>query len=215
MSATDSSSNPATPSASWATPGTRAPPRPTLHLGLYRRGEGAVDPFPFIDPVRATVPELTADTERLGAWNRVRNGGVRLRTAPGSRGDVVRELDRHTPLRILAGSGSFFRVRLPDATTGYVAARLTEPVATPLARETVAAAGAVLTAPTDDSAVLVRLDTETEVPVIGRFGDYVYVRTASGDTGWLGAGGALTESARELNLPSTSGERASQPGASR
>ena len=101
---------------------------PHLHLGLYRRGEGAVDPFPFIDPVRATAPELVVDTERLGQWNRVRNAGVRLRAAPGARGDVVRELDRHTPLRVLAGSGSFFRARLPDGTTGYVAARLTEPL---------------------------------------------------------------------------------------
>ena len=188
---------------------------PHLHLGLYRRGEGAVDPFPFIDPVRATVPELAVDTERLGAWNRVRNGGVRLRTAPGPRGDVVRELDRRTPLRVLAGSGSYFRARLPDGTTGYVAARLTEPVATPFARETVAAAQAVLTAPTDDSAVLARLDAGTEVPVIGRFGDYLYVRTASGRTGWLGPGQSLAGSAPELNLPTTSGERASQPGASR
>ena len=188
---------------------------PHLHLGLYRRGEGAVDPFPFIDPVRATVPELSVDTERLGTWNRVRNGGVRLRAAPGPRGEVMRELDRHTPLRILAGSGSFFRARLPDGTTGYVAARLTEPVATAFARETVPAARAVFTAPADDSAVLARLDAGSEVPVIGRFGDYLYVRTASGDTGWLGPEGVLAGSARELNLRTTSDERASQPGASR
>ncbi len=188
---------------------------PHLHLGLYRRGEGAVDPFPFIDPVRATIPELTVDTERLGAWSRVRNGGVRLRAGPGSRSDVVRELDRHTPLRVLAGSGSFFRARLPDGTAGYVAARLTEPVEAPVARETVQAARAVLTAPTDDSAVLARLDRGTEVPVIGRFGDYLYVRTASGRSGWLVPGPALPESLREFNPRTTSDERASQPGASR
>lgn len=188
---------------------------PHLHLGLYRRGEGAVDPFPFIDPVRATVPELTVDTGRLGAWNRVRNGGVRLRAAPGSSGDVVRELERHTPLRVLAGSGSFFRARLPDGTTGYVAARLTEPVAAPIARETVAVARPVLTEPTEDSAVLARLESGTEMPVIGRFGDYLYVRTASGRTGWLGFGRTLSESAPEINLRTTPDGRASQPGASR
>ena len=188
---------------------------PHLHLGLYRRGEGAVDPFPFIDPVRATVPELTVDTQRLGAWNRVRNPGVRLRAAPGSRGDVVRELDRHTPLRILAGSGNFFRARLPDGTRGYVAARLTEPVASAFARETVATGRAVRTAPAVDSPVLARLDAGTEVPVIGRFGDYLYVRTASGQAGWLEPGRAFAGSASELNLRTTSAERASQPGASR
>ena len=188
---------------------------PHLHLGLYRRGEGAVDPFPYIDPVRATVPELSVDTERLGAWNRVRNGGVRLRTAPGPRGDVVRELDRHTPLRLIAGSGSFFRAQLPDGTTGYVAARLTDPVVDPVARETVAAASAVLTAPTEDSAVVARLDAGTEVRVIGRFGGYLYVRTAGGRTGWLGLETTVAESASGLNLRTTSGGRASQPGASR
>ena len=145
----------------------------------------------------------------------MRNGGVRLRAAPGSRGDVVRELDRHTPLRVLAGSGSFFRARLPDGTTGYVAARLTEPVEAPFARETVPAAQAVLTAPTDDSPVLARLDAGTEVPVIGRFGEYLYVRTESGRSGWLVPGRALPESLREFSPRTTSGERASQPGASR
>ena len=186
---------------------------PHLHLGLYRRGEGAVDPFPFIDPVRVTVPELTVDTERLGTWHRVRNGGVRLRAAPGSRGEVVRELDRYTPLRVLAGSGSFFRARLPDGTTGYVAARLTEPVAAPFARQTVAGVRSVLAGPTDDSALLARLDAGTEVPVIGRFGDYLYVRTASGETGWLEPGQSLAESPREVNPRTTSDERASQPSA--
>lgn len=187
---------------------------PHLHLGLYRRGEGAVDPFPFIDPVRAMVPERTVDTERLGAWNRVGNGGVRLRTAPGSRGDVVRELERHVPLRVLAGSGSFFRARLPDGTTGYVAARLTEPAGAPVSTETVAAARTVLTAPSEGSAVLARLEAGTEVPVLGRFGDYLYVRTARGKTGWLGVGRTLAESTPGFNLRPTP-ERASQPGASR
>jgi SH3-like domain-containing protein len=187
---------------------------PHLHLGLYRRGEGAVDPFPFIDPVRTTAPPLAVDTGRLGEWNRVRNPGVRLRAAPGSRGDVVRELDRHTPLRVLAGSGSFFRARLPDGTTGYVAARLTEPAAAPFSTETVAAARAVLAAPTDDSGVLARLEAGTEVPVLGRFGDYLYVRTAGGRAGWLGLETAVAGSVSGIN-PRTMSGRASQPGASR
>lgn len=183
-------------------------------MGLYRRGEGAVDPFPFIDPVRATAPELVVDTGRLGEWSRVRNAGVRLRAAPGSRGDVVRELDRHTPLRVLAGSGSFFRARLPDGTAGYVAARLTEPVVAPFSTETVAAARAVLVAPMDDAAVLARLAAGTEVPVLGSFGDYLYVRTVGGRTGWLGLETTVAESASGLN-PRTTPGRASQPGASR
>ncbi len=187
---------------------------PHLHFGLYRRGEGAVDPFPYIEPVRTGVPELTADVARLGAWSRVRSGGVRLRAAPSSRADIVGELDRHTPLRVLAGSGSFFRARLPDGTLGYVAARLTEPIEAPVSAETLATTNPLRVAPRDDSQVLERLDAGTEVPVLGRFGDYLYVRTASGRTGWLGRDGTRAETAPVLNRRTTSG-RASQPGASR
>ena len=187
---------------------------PHLHFGLYRRGEGAVDPFPFIDPVRATVQELTADTGRLGAWNRVRSGGVRLRTAPGSRTDVVRELDRHTPLRVLAGSGGYFRAQLPDGTVGYVAARLTEPIEAPLSTATVATERRVLTAPRDDAPALARVAAGTVVPVLGRFDDYLYVRATPGRTGWLGLEQALVESASEFSRRMTP-VRASQPDASR
>ena len=186
---------------------------PHLHFGLYRRGEGAVDPFPYIDPVRATIPELTADTGRLGAWQRVRNEGVRLRTAPGSRADVIRELNRHTPLRVFAGSGSYFRARLPDGTTGYVAARLVEPVDTPVATETVAGARTVRTVPGEDAPAVGRLQAGTEVPVLGRFGDYLYVRTAGGWAGWLGLASVLAGSASELS-PRTTPGRASRRGAS-
>ena len=99
----------------------------------------------------SSTPDAWAD----GTGCATQESGCGRRRVRG--GDVVRELDRHTPLRVLAGSGSFFRARLPDGTTGYVAARLTEPVAAPFSTETVAAARAVLAAPMDDSAVLARL----------------------------------------------------------
>ena len=187
---------------------------PHLHFGVYRRGEGAVDPFPFIEPVRSTLPELTADVARLGRWSRVRDGDVRLRAAPGLRAGVVGELERHTPLRVLAGSGSFFRARLPDGTVGYVAARLTEPADAPVSAETVTAPHPVRAAPRDDSPVLERLDAGTEVPVLGRFGGYLYVRTARGRTGWLEGERTLAETAPVFNRRMTP-ERAFQPGASR
>lgn len=158
---------------------------PHLHFGLYRRGEGAVDPFPFIEPVRATVPELTADVARLGAWVRLRDGGIRLRAAPNSRSETVRELDRHIPLRVWGGSGSFFRVRLPDGTGGYVATRLTESLDAPISTETVLTDDVVRAAPDRNSPVVTRLDAGSQVPVLGRFGDYLLVKAPSGPTGWI------------------------------
>lgn len=123
---------------------------PHLHFGLYRGGEGAVDPVPFLVPPSGSMPELTADLERLGDWVRLLDDGIHLRAAPGTSAMVVRELPQHTELRVLAGSGEYFRVALPDGGIGYVAARLTEPTERPLS-EQVATRGATVGAPTAPS----------------------------------------------------------------
>ena len=99
---------------------------PHLHFGLYQRGP--IDPYPFIDPPRRALPEMTADLTLLGDRVNPGNDGVRLRVAPGLRGSVITELDAATPLRVMGASGDWFRVRLPDGTNGYVAARLMQPL---------------------------------------------------------------------------------------
>jgi len=117
---------------------------PHLHFGIYRRGEGPVDPAPFLRSPRGTLPQLTADLGRLGAWVRMRDEGTLMRVAPDLDADVVLELGSGTPLRVFGGSGDWYRVRAPDGAVGYVAARLTEPAERPL--ETVAALGGAVRA---------------------------------------------------------------------
>ncbi|MDX1495097.1 MAG: SH3 domain-containing protein, partial [Longimicrobiales bacterium] len=158
---------------------------PHLHFGVYRRGEGPVDPAPFLRPAPGTLSELTADLDRLGSWVRLRNDGIRLRAAPGLDGAVVRELGEHTPLRVLGGSGEYFRVRLPDGGQGYVAARLTEGVDEPLSSQVVAANGSVLARPAAEAPVMARVEQGTEVPVLGRFDGFLYVRGPEGRPGWM------------------------------
>jgi len=160
---------------------------PHLHFGLYRRGEGPVDPFPFIVPVTTPTPTLTADIGRLGSWVRVNTDGIRLRANPSLRANVLGELERHTPMRVLAGAGDYFRVRLPDGTQGYIAARLTEPVDRPVAAEFAAATQDVRAGPRGDAPVVAIFVAGDEVPVLGRFGGYLYVRAPDGQNGWVGA----------------------------
>lgn len=158
---------------------------PHLHFGVYRSGEGPVDPVPFLRPPVGTVPDLTADVALLGQWVRLSNEGIRLRAAPGTGAPIIRELGRHTPLRVLGGSGAYFRVRLPDGASGYVAARLTETVEEPVASEVATASDAVLMMPALGSPVVTTLDAGIEVPVLGRYGTYLYVLAPTGHTGWL------------------------------
>ena len=160
---------------------------PHLHFGIYRSREGAVDPYPFLNPPRGSLAQQSADLDRLGEWVRLVNDGIRLRAAPGRSGAVLRELGQYMPLRVLGGSGEYFRVRSLEGIDGYVAARLTEPVDSPLRSQVSAAGGAVLLEPNDEAQVMVWLKPGEEVPVLGRYEGFLYVRAPGGLTGWMDA----------------------------
>jgi len=166
---------------------------PHLHFGLYRTGEGPIDPTPFLRPPTGVLAELTADLEQLGAWVRLESEGTRLRAAPDTHAPVLRELEQFTPVRVLGGSGEYFRVRLPDGRSGYLAARLTEPVDQPFASRIAHSGESVHARPQADSPVMASLDEDAEIPVLGRYDGYLFVSAPDGHLGWLrGAIGTST-----------------------
>ena len=160
---------------------------PHLHFGIYRSGEGAVDPVPFLDPPTGTLAELTADLERLGTWARLSGDAIRLRAAPEDDAPILRELPRHTALRVLGGSGGYYRVRLPNGSLGYVASSLTEPVDGPVASQLATSGAGVYIRPDLSAPRVATVDADAELPVLGRYEGYLYVRAPSGRLGWIDA----------------------------
>jgi murein DD-endopeptidase MepM/ murein hydrolase activator NlpD len=160
---------------------------PHLHFGVYRRGEGPMDPWWFVHRPSREAPRLVADTTLLGTWTRTSAGEVALRAAPDASAAPARILARHTAMRVLAAVGSWYRVRLPDGATGYLAARLLEPAQSALETTELAMGEPVRSRPggTDPSTVIEEMTTEDAVPVLGRFGDYLLVRTPAGRSGWV------------------------------
>jgi hypothetical protein len=79
-------------------------------------------------------------------------------------------------------------VQLPDATAGFVSGRLTESIDRPV-RTARTDAVPLLDRPIAAAAPIVDLAAGLRVPVIGRFGDFLFVRTADGREGWIQAPG--------------------------
>jgi murein DD-endopeptidase MepM/ murein hydrolase activator NlpD len=157
-----------------------------LHFGVYTTRR-AVDPYPYI-VARPTVPlTLAADTSRLGDWVRITASLAYLRTAPSTNAASVDELARHTALKVLAGSGNWYRVARPDGVEGFVLAHQIEDAASPIRQLALVAGQPIRQRPTDGALPIDSAHVASLLPVFGEFGDYVGVTGPSGRTGWIEA----------------------------
>jgi len=157
---------------------------PHLHFAVYRRGQGPLDPFPFVHRSSAKPGRITADTTELGALGRSRNTAS-IVASPESGAAVLATIPRATPLRIDAAAGGWFRVRLPDGAAGYVAARLVESAERPVRRTDVATGTPLRDRPAADGAVITTASGGA-LPVLAEFADYALVAIDEGRTGWVG-----------------------------
>jgi murein DD-endopeptidase MepM/ murein hydrolase activator NlpD len=156
---------------------------PHLHFGVYARG--SFDPYPALYQPPTTPTAFTGEQSLIGEFVRVNREQTRIRTLPAFESAALAELSLHTPLFVEAGSGVWYRVRLPDGGIGFVATRLTEPVNGPLEHQVVAGGGTLLADPDSSAAVVERLDVGAEVDVLGAFGEFLFVQGPSGRPGWL------------------------------
>ena len=157
---------------------------PHLHFGIYRRGAGALDPFPFVFTGTSRPAPVTADTDALGSWRRTSRDNVRLRAAPALTAPIGRDLPRHTVVRVAGAIQDWYRVQLPDGSAGFVSARLTESTGQPV-RTLRAATVKLLDRPTVTAAAIADLEVQPRLPVLGRFDDFLFVRTSDGREGWI------------------------------
>lgn len=158
---------------------------PHLHFSVYQRRQGAVDPYYFVYQPPGTLPDFSAPVDQLGAWTRTVNEGIRLRSGPSGRSAVISELEEHTPLRVLAATGSWYRVRLPNGRNGFVAARLTESGNLPIRNHVVTNASDLVSDPSLTAPVMESVKAGTGVSVLGTFDGFLYVQSPRGYTGWM------------------------------
>jgi hypothetical protein len=159
---------------------------PHLHFAVYRRGEGPIDPYPFIYRSPARPAEVTADTSELGQLARSR-GKAAVLDSPQARAATLTTVAAATPLRVDAAAGAWFRVRLPDGTAGYIASRSVESMRRAVGRTDVATGTPLRDRPAANAAIIATA-LGGALPVIGEFADYALVETADGLTAWVPSG---------------------------
>jgi hypothetical protein len=161
----------------------RTPPH--LHLGIYVRGEGPVDPVNFIKKANATPQEITADMNMLGQWARSTQSLVTLKASAASRSLKITRLSPHSAMKVQAAAGNTYRVLLPDGLTGYVPSCNVESIAEALATRHADWVHDVRAAPMEQAAVVEKINGGEEFVVLGRFEEYLLIRTEKENMGWL------------------------------
>jgi murein DD-endopeptidase MepM/ murein hydrolase activator NlpD len=156
---------------------------PHLHFGIY--SGGTYDPYPALQRVPTAPAAFSGDSSLIGGLARVIRDGARVRGLPTTRSDVLTELPLHTPLRVEAGTGSWYRVLTPDGMVGFVAARLTEAADSPIRSTLVADGALLLTDPSSTALAFEAVAPGTEVPVLGAHEEFLFVEGPGGKVGWL------------------------------
>ena len=93
---------------------------PHLHFGIYRRGQGAIDPLAHVRQTSNTPPLVRADTARLGRAGIIRVSNAALRLAPSMSSDTIRLVPRASVVQLMGASANWYRVQFADGTSGYL-----------------------------------------------------------------------------------------------
>ena len=162
---------------------------PHLHFGIYRRGQGPLDPAPFLAPADTATRDPRPLADGI-AWRRTDRPSVVLRTGASSRAAAADTLEAWTPFRVVAATNRWLGVRLPDGRRGYVPRDRTESVEDPVARTALAGQERIYAAPDVASPVRPAPDPGASLPVLGRLGPFDWVELPEGGRGWMDAGGS-------------------------
>ncbi len=161
---------------------------PHLHFGIYRRGLGPIDPWPFLHHHSKRLEPIQADTTMLGRWVRVPRATI-VRHEPRAGADVVARVQRNSLMRTQAATGSWYRVTLPDGAIGYVSGDLAEPADQPVSQRRLVAGEPLLDAPDANATLVLAAPSDTVVGVLGRYAEYELVQVAGSRPGWASISG--------------------------
>lgn len=158
---------------------------PHLHFGIYAFGQGAVDPFPFINDIRPKPIPVQVPADRLGEWGRTAKNNITLRLTPQANAPEITTLAKNTALQITGGTGNWYRVQLPNGQAGYLPQNNLESITKPLRTERLKADQEVMALPDDLAVPIGLIKKDTSLTVVAVYQAYQLVKLTDGSFGWL------------------------------
>ena len=156
---------------------------PHLHFGIYAPGRRSIDPLHFFRSAPVLPPLSPSDTSSLSTWVRVKGEVVNLRRSPSIKSPILDKLAKHDIFMVEGKTNGWLRIRLPDSRQGFIAENLVELAHPNLTQKEIG----------DDDVVKTHWQYPEfqhryfagRVDILGKFGDFDYVKTDSGTNLWL------------------------------
>jgi murein DD-endopeptidase MepM/ murein hydrolase activator NlpD len=156
---------------------------PHLHFGIYT-SNGAVDPFPFVNPLIKSPVKITATTGSLNTYARTTKS-FKLLDQPGNTSLAATNLEAGSILLIEAATADWYKVELPDGQKGFISANAITSIKEPIKKYTVPKSMTLTDAPNVDAPAIATLTAGEALNIVGNYGDYFYVRKGEKVEGWI------------------------------
>lgn len=153
-----------------------------LHFGIYTNS-GAVDPLPFINKTNTQTKSITASLEYLNGY--VRNKKTTdVFVSPASIKNVVEKINAGTAMRVLAATGSLYKIQLPGGLEAFINSSAVSDANGPLRSITVDSSTMLLNDASDTAIGKALIAEGSKLSVYGAYKNFYFVQ--SGDLkGWV------------------------------
>lgn len=153
---------------------------PHLHFGIYTPA-GAIDPFPFINPDKITIPAITASLKHLNSFVRSR-AIFPVYTDISLATDSPEKLPASSVMQVVGATGKWYRVLLPDEREVFVDHDMVTVAA--IRQSTTNKETRLLVAPGSFSPARTIIPPEKQINMLGKYGEYWFVKYEE-EKGWI------------------------------
>lgn len=157
---------------------------PHLHFGIYTYG-GAVDPFPFVNPIENMPEKITASVKLIGQLARNTSTPAKVYDEPNINSVSNLFIPGNTLLRIEAATSNWFKIILPNGRQGFLRNILVNETDKPLRKLTLKTSLPLLDKPDPFAAKKLIMIAGEIVDVFGSFENYYFIASKSNVSGWI------------------------------